>query len=118
MIQEVEKAANAKSHEKEVITPEREDLIQTILRANPHLDRGTVVLLTRLSQEDIDRIFPKEEDAPPGYYDVTKPETLESNDMTIDNNPTPIKIVPNNLDMDDIAKEGMVVLEKTPDKED
>ncbi len=109
--EEVEKAATAKE-EAEVITPEREELIQTLLKANPHLDYGTLKLLTRLNQEDLDRIFPKEEDAPPGYYDLKEPETLVSNDMTIDNDPKELKIIPNKLDMDDIAKEGMVMLEK------
>ncbi len=109
----VKKAPNAK-FEKEVISPERKQLIKALQAEFPLLDYNTFVMLTRLSEEELKKHFPSEEDAPPGYYDLKHPESFESKSMTVDNSGS-LEIEEN--DMEAMLKEGMVVLEKVPEKE-
>ena len=74
---EVQKAPESE-YTPEVITPERHNLIKELQKQFPHLDYGTFVLLTRLSEDDLKEIFPPEDEAPEGYYELKHPKVLKN----------------------------------------
>ena len=50
---------------------------------NPALDYGTLEVLTWLTEEEVRELFPPEDEAPQGYYEIKHPETFVSHEMSI-----------------------------------
>jgi len=86
LLTDVQRAPSAEgTHEPEVISPERQKQIKKLLKQFPHLDYGTFVILTRLSQEELDEVFPSVDKAPEGYYDLKHPKELVMEGMEVIN---------------------------------